>query len=38
MKKTFAEIIDKMRRVVTSGKDTAENNWGLASPGELSMK
>ena len=35
MKETFAEIIDKMGGVVTSGKDSAENNYGLAAPGRI---
>jgi len=36
MKETFAEIIDKMGGVVTSGKDDNEkNDWGLAAPGRI---
>jgi choline dehydrogenase-like flavoprotein len=35
MKETFAELIHKMGGVVTSGNDTAENNYGLANPGRI---
>ncbi len=36
MKETFAELIDKMGGVVTSGgKDSAENNYGLLAPGRI---
>jgi choline dehydrogenase-like flavoprotein len=35
MKETFAEIIDKMGAVVTFGKATAENNYGLEAPGRI---
>ncbi|MBL7860617.1 MAG: GMC family oxidoreductase [Cyclobacteriaceae bacterium] len=35
MKETFAEIIDTMGGVVTWGKSTAEENYGLAAPGRI---
>jgi choline dehydrogenase-like flavoprotein len=36
MKETFAEIIDKMGGVITSGNnDGPENDWGLAAPGRI---
>ncbi|MBT1706120.1 GMC family oxidoreductase, partial [Chryseosolibacter indicus] len=35
MKETFAEIIDKMGGVVTFGHGSAENNWGLETPGRI---
>lgn len=35
MKETFAEIIETMGGVVTWGKSTAEENYGLAAPGRI---
>jgi choline dehydrogenase-like flavoprotein len=35
MKETFAEIIDTMGGVVTWGKDSAENDYGLEAPGRI---
>lgn len=35
MKETFAELIDKMGGVVTWGKSTAENDYGLEAPGKI---
>jgi choline dehydrogenase-like flavoprotein len=35
MKQTFEEIILKMGGVVTYGKDTAENDYGLQAPGRI---
>jgi choline dehydrogenase-like flavoprotein len=35
MKETFAEIIDKMEGVVTWGKGSAENDYGLEAPGRI---
>jgi choline dehydrogenase-like flavoprotein len=35
MKETFDEIIHEMGGVVTSGKATAENNYGLSNPGQI---
>lgn len=35
MKETFAEIIDKMGGVVTFGHASADNNWGLETPGRI---
>jgi choline dehydrogenase-like flavoprotein len=35
MKETFAELIDKMGGIVTDGKGSAENNWGLENPGRI---
>lgn len=35
MKETFAQIIDAMGGVVTWGKSTAEENYGLAAPGRI---
>ena len=35
MKETFAEIIDKMGGVVTWGKGSAENDYGLEAPGRI---
>jgi choline dehydrogenase-like flavoprotein len=35
MKETFAEIIDAMGGVITSGQGTAENDYGLEAPGRI---
>jgi choline dehydrogenase-like flavoprotein len=35
MKETFEEIIDKMGAVITRGKDSADNNYGLEAPGRI---
>lgn len=35
MKETFEELIDKMGGVITWGKDSAENNYGLETPGRI---
>lgn len=35
MKQTFQEIIDKMGGVVTWGKSSAEDSWGLETPGRI---
>jgi choline dehydrogenase-like flavoprotein len=35
MKETFEEIIHKMGGVVTFGKSTAENDYGLENPGKI---
>jgi choline dehydrogenase-like flavoprotein len=35
MKETFAEIIDKMGGIVTWGQGSAENNYGLETPGRI---
>ncbi|NJN42380.1 MAG: GMC family oxidoreductase [Flammeovirgaceae bacterium] len=35
MKETFEEMIHKMNGVVTWGKSSAENNWGLEAPGRI---
>jgi choline dehydrogenase-like flavoprotein len=35
MKETFAEIIENMGGIVTWGKSTAEENYGLATPGRI---
>jgi len=35
MKETFAEIVDAMGGVITSGQGTPENNYGLEPPGRI---
>jgi choline dehydrogenase-like flavoprotein len=35
MKETFTEIIDKMDGVITWGKGSAENDYGLEAPGRI---
>lgn len=35
MKETFDEIVHEMGGIVTSGKATAENNYGLSNPGQI---
>jgi choline dehydrogenase-like flavoprotein len=35
MKQTFEEIIHKVGGVVTWGKSSAEDNWGLETPGRI---
>lgn len=35
MQDTFEEILTKMGATITFGKDTAENNYGLAAPGRI---
>jgi len=35
MQQTFQEILTNMGATITSGLDSAENNWGLAAPGRI---
>lgn len=35
MQLTFQEILTNMGATITSGLDSAENNWGLAAPGRI---
>lgn len=35
MKETFEEIIETMGGVVTWGKSSAEEDWGIAAPGRI---
>ena len=35
MQQTFQEILTNIGATITSGLDSAENNWGLAAPGRI---